>query len=196
MAYKALPSSIRKVTLLPIIGTQQSLPIVTAMNQVISILKPKKLLKSLLESINVTDDLNKDHVNEILQKPLYQNNQLFQEYVKKQGFGRVLKCRLHDEKLRRANKQAQDSNRLSLMREENEDGQFIIKPSLVRVTAIKIENRFVDIGLSRRVKQVQQNREEEPWFELKQLRQENNKLKQKLMQASSTISLLTSKKLK
>ena len=33
------------------------------------------------------------------------------------------------------------------MREENEDGQLIIKPPLVRVTAIKVENRFVDIGL-------------------------------------------------
>ena len=82
------------------------------------------------------------------------------------------------------------------MREENEDGQLIIKPPLVRVTAIKVENRFVDIGLQRRVKHVQQNREEEPWFELNYLRQENNKLKQQLMEASSTISLLASNQLK
>ena len=67
------------------------------------------MLKGLIESLDFFD-LNKKHVIEVLQRPLYLSNPLFQEYVAQKGFDRALKCRIHDEKVRRNETLAQDNS--------------------------------------------------------------------------------------
>ena len=69
------------------------------------------MLKGLIESLDFFD-LNKKHVIEVLQRPLYLSNPLFQEYVAQKGFDRALKCRIHDEKVRRNETLAKDKNHL------------------------------------------------------------------------------------
>ena len=69
------------------------------------------MLKGLIESLDFFD-LNKKHVIEVMQRPLYLSNPLFQEYVTKEGFDRALKCRIHDEKVRRNETLAQDNSDL------------------------------------------------------------------------------------